>query len=105
LRGQSKWNWRGLLVLALACTGAAAAQAGSEHETLPAEVRAFIARRDRCDHFRGEDAADAARAAEIAAQLAASCIGTDRALARLRRAYAGDRAAVRALAAYEQQVE
>ncbi len=97
---------QGLLVLALAgAGGAAAAQSRSEAAPLPADVAAFMARRDRCDHFRGEDAPDAARAAEIAAQLAATCTGTDRALARLKRVHAGDPAVLRALATYDPQVE
>lgn len=89
----------------LACAGAAAAQPAPAPASLPADVRAFMSRRDRCDHFRGEEATDAERTAEIAAQLATACTGTDQALARLRRTYAGNPAVLRALAGYERQVE
>ena len=80
-----------------AATGAATA--------LPAEVEAFRRTRDLCDHWRGEDAYDEARGAEIARGVAATCTGTDAALARLRQRYRGDGAATAALAGYDDQVE
>jgi hypothetical protein len=97
----------GASILALACALQAPAAAAQPRDAraLPAEVRAFITRRDSCDHFRGEEAHDAARAAEIARQLRASCTGTDAALARLKRIHARDRAVQRALARYEARVE
>ena len=72
---------------------------------LPRDVAAFVARRDRCDHFRGEESDDPARAAGIARALDRNCRGTDAELARLRRRHA-DNPAIRArLQRYEAQVE
>lgn len=72
---------------------------------LPADVRAFTARRDLCDHFRGEEGYDAARQAEIAAQVRRNCRGTDRALARLKRLYRGNARVRAVLARYESGIE
>lgn len=72
---------------------------------LPADVAAFIERRDSCDHFRGEEPYDAERAAHIKAALAASCTGTDRELAALRRKYAADPHLMGRLSRYEDRIE
>ncbi len=72
---------------------------------LPGDVAGFLARRECCDHFRGEESDDPARAAEIRRALAANCRGTDAELARLRRRYAGNPAIRARLAALERQVE
>ena len=72
---------------------------------LPQDVQAFKKRRDECDHFRGEEPSDAARAAELEQKLEQTCKGTDAALAGLRRRYDGNRAAIAALADYEDSVE
>lgn len=72
---------------------------------LPREVAAFVACRDRCDHFRGEDPADPARAAQIARATEANCRGTDAELARLKRRHRGDPAARVRLGQYDPQVE
>ena len=72
---------------------------------LPRDVASFIARRDRCDHFRGEESDDPARAAQIARGLTANCLGTDAELARLRRRHAGDRAIRARLSGYDTRVE
>lgn len=74
-------------------------------ETLPADVVAFKVRRDECDHFRGEDADDEARAAQLEQELNRTCKGTDSALAGLRRRYAANAAVIAALANYESDVE
>lgn len=55
-----------LLALLIAATPALAA-------VLPPEVAAFIARRDRCDHFRGEESDDPARQRTIQRALTANC--------------------------------
>jgi hypothetical protein len=81
-------------------TGAAATATG-----LPADVVAFKTRRDACDHFRGEEAGDDARAAELERQLEQNCTGTDAALAALRKRHAGNAAATAALADYDDAVE
>jgi hypothetical protein len=70
-----------MLVLLAAAPGLAA--------DLPPEVAAFVARRDRCDHFRGEESDDPARSRRIQRELAANCRGTDLELARLKRLHAG----------------
>ncbi|MBP0494256.1 hypothetical protein [Roseomonas indoligenes] len=72
---------------------------------LPRDVAAFVARRDRCDHFRGEGSDDPARAARIARALERNCRGTDADLARLKRRHAGDPAIRARLDRYEAQVE
>ncbi|WP_338664373.1 hypothetical protein VQH23_04235 [Pararoseomonas sp. SCSIO 73927] len=85
-------------LLALLATPAPAAE-------LPRDVAAFTARRDRCDHFRGEESDDPARAAEIARALDRNCRGTDAELARLKRRHAGNPAARARLDRYEARVE
>ncbi|WP_058753467.1 hypothetical protein [Sphingomonas sanguinis] len=74
-------------------------------DTLPADVVAFKARRDECDHLRGEDADDEARAAQLEKDLNRTCKDTDSALAGLRRRYAANAAVIAALANYESDVE
>jgi len=73
--------------------------------SLPADVAAFRARRDACDHFRGEEPYDAKRAAFLAAEIAKACTGTDRELADLRKRHAGDAAAMDVLNGYEDDIE
>jgi len=71
---------------------------------LPRDVAAFVARRDRCDHFRGEESDDPARRRTILRGLEA-CRGTDAELARLKRRHAGDRDVRARLDRYEPEVE
>lgn len=73
--------------------------------TLPADVRAFRTRRDACDHMRGEEAADEARAAFLEKRLARTCTGTDAALASLKRRYADRPAVMTVLSRYEERIE
>ncbi len=93
-----------LLVAWTPPTGAAAVPQPSARP-LPADVRAFVARRDRCDHFRGEDSDDPARQREIARSLERDCAGTDTALARLKTRYRGNVRVVRLLSRYDSNVE
>lgn len=94
------------LAACLACmTLPAFASAAEFTAKLPAEVAAFIERRDGCDHFRGEEATDETRAAEIAAKLETLCKGTDAELAKLKKRYARDKAVQKALAVYEETIE
>jgi cytochrome c556 len=96
----------GALLAVAACSGTApAATPSDQRRALPADVRAFVAKRDTCDHFRGEEPYDAARRAEIAKALATNCKGTDAQLAHLRKKYRGQRAATKALAGYEARIE
>jgi hypothetical protein len=96
---------RASLGLALLCafgiSEAALASAGS----VRANTDRFIVRRDQCDHFRGEDAYDAARGRFLAAQMRKYCKGTDRELKRLRIKYAKNPAILARLAKYEDSIE
>jgi len=74
-------------------------------QTLPREVRAYVARRDTCDHYRGEDSPDAARQKEIDAATIRFCTGADRQLARLKRIHARNRAVQRRLDRYDPRIE
>jgi cytochrome c556 len=100
---------RAILALAMLCAACATpsvAGGTQQHEApLPAEVRAFVEKRDGCDHFRGEDPYDAERAKQIDAELTRLCTGTDAELARLRRVHARNKAVMQALAGYEDRVE
>lgn len=100
---------RTALLLALTCAACAtpseAREGSGQGVTLPADVRAFIARRDGCDHFRGEDSDDAARAAEIDSKLTQLCTGSDAELARLKRTHARNGRVVRVLARYDAKIE
>ncbi|MBB3657710.1 hypothetical protein FHX15_002952 [Rhizobium sp. BK650] len=98
----------GLLLLSLsgACCGASlAADRKSDKFKLPENVRAFMERRDGCDHFRGEDSPYAERRAQIDEELKRLCTGTDAELASLKRLYAENEAIQRLLAEYEVTVE
>jgi len=88
----------GLLIMLLGPAPVSAAD-------LPPDVAAFMARRDRCDHFRSEDAADAARRIAIDRALAANCRGTDAQLALLLRRHAGNPAVRNRLDGYDPNVE
>lgn len=72
---------------------------------LPADVSAFIVRRNECDHYRGEDSPDPGRRAEIDAELTRLCTGSDRQLAGLKRKHARNPAVLRALDVYELRIE
>lgn len=82
-----------------------AAEKASAPETIPADVTAFIAKRDQCDHLRGEDAYDEERGHFLAEQLDKFCTGTDAVLAKLRKQHAANKAAIAALSEYEDKVE
>ena len=72
---------------------------------LPQEIAAFVARRDRCDHFRGEESDDLIRSQFIQRRLDENCQGTDLELARLKQRYAGHPALRARLDRYEAAVE
>jgi hypothetical protein len=73
---------------------------------LPADVAAFVEERQQCDHFRGEDAYDEARAKEINAALDRYCTGTDARLAKLKAKYSkGPAAVATALGEFENRIE
>lgn len=66
-------------------------------DPLPSDVQTFVAERENCDHFRGEEPYDAERKREIEAALDRYCRGTDARLEGLKRKYRNGPAAVRAL--------
>jgi hypothetical protein len=63
--------------------------------SLPADVQTFVAERENCDHFRGEEPYDAERRREIEGALDRYCRGTDARLEGLRKKYRNAPAAVR----------
>jgi hypothetical protein len=93
------------LFLAWAPSAGAAAAPPVSARPLPADVRAFVARRDHCDHFRGEDSDDPARQREIARSLERYCAGTDTTLARLKARYRGNVRVAHVLSRYDPNVE
>jgi hypothetical protein len=106
--GIMKLAVKGLLFLVLAgstCVPARGADQTGASPSLPEDVRAFMERRDGCDHFRGEDSPDAGRRAQIDAELRRLCTGTDAELARLKRVYAGNRDVQILLDDYEPDIE
>jgi len=95
-----------LVVLGLTCpTPSHADSAQPAVSSLPKEVRAFVSKRDDCDHFRGEASPDAHRQAQIDEELRRLCTGTDAALARLLKRYAKNAAVQQALGDYELNIE
>lgn len=90
------------LVLAGLLVGTSACQSGT---ALPDEVRDFVARRDQCDHFRGEEASSEKRQAYLDEQLKKYCAGTDAQLAQLKKKYAGQPAVGKALARFDARIE
>ena len=72
---------------------------------LPPDVAAYVARRDRCDHWRGEASDDPDRAAQIARAVQQECRGSDTALDRLRRRHARNRTVIQRLDTYDSRIE
>ena len=94
----------GIVAAAIFATGCSA-QPRAAAVGMPADVRAFVAKRTQCDHFRGEEPYDAARAADLDRRMRATCTGTDATLARLKRIHHRDRSALRALAGFDARIE
>ena len=70
---------------------APASSASAADGALPRDVAQFIERRDLCEHSRGESLeGDTQRRAFVARRLRQYCVGSDAALARLRKKYADD---------------
>ena len=67
-----------------------AAPHAGEPEALPADVQDLVERWESCQHWAGEEPYDAARAAQIAAGVDASCPGNDERKAELERRHADD---------------
>jgi hypothetical protein len=74
----------------------------------PSDVRAFMERRDICDHLRGEAGdynGDIEREKEINEGVAKFCTGTDRALALLRMKHVDNQPVLEMLSKYEFRIE
>lgn len=74
-------------------------------DSIPADVRRFIVRRQGCDHFRGEPPYDAQRRAFLEERIKQTCTGTDAELAGLRQKYSDDRAVTDVLSGFENFIE
>ena len=90
---------------AAAAAPAADTGASARVAALPPAIAAFQKQRDACDHFRGEEPYDKQRTAFLKAQLAKTCKGSDRALAKLRQRFAKHPDALAALKGYEDRIE
>lgn len=86
-------------------TAAIASSAVTSDAELPGPVVAFRAKRDACDHFRGEEPYDAKRAAFLASEMVRQCKGTDQALADLRKRYAHNARVMTVLKNYQDKIE
>lgn len=71
----------------------------------PKDVRDFLARRESCDHRRGEEGYDDERKAEIAWATCQECQGTDAALAALKRKYRGNATIIEKLGEFDSKIE
>lgn len=72
---------------------------------LPVDVTEFKARRDACDHFRGEEPYDEERRLFLEKQMTELCTGSDEQLRKLKQRYRDDPAVQAALAGYEPRIE
>jgi hypothetical protein len=88
------------LLLVAACSGQVYAQSA-----LPADVKAFVERRDLCDHFRGEEPYDAERRKFLETRTRSLCKGTDRKLMALKSKHKANPEALAKLNQYEPQIE
>lgn len=72
---------------------------------LPAEVAQYIERRDRCEHWRGEEIYDKERELEVLAGLCRDCVGSDKQLAALRDKHRKNVHVTERLLRYEHKIE
>jgi hypothetical protein len=86
-------------------TPSASAAAASSAVRSTRDVRDFIARREQCDHFRGEEANDPKRQAMLDAKLKAFCTGTDAQLAALKKKYGANKPVQKALSRFDANIE
>lgn len=82
-----------------------AAKIALKNAELPQDVAAFVARREGCDHFRGEEAYDEERGRFIRENLDKLCKGTDAELAALKGKYAKDAKVTEKLSGFEVTIE
>ena len=71
----------------------------------PADVAAFIEKRDLCDHFRGEEPYDEERRKFLEKNIIELCTGTDKKLSALKEKYRGNSAVIERLSIYEEDIE
>ena len=88
-------------VNAVATPDANTTQAAAGANGVPAEVQAFIERREGCEHWAGEPDYDEARRKQIEDAVKELCPGIDTQLAALRKRFAKDPAVIAALADFE----
>lgn len=74
---------------------------------LPMDVERFIAKRESCDHFRGEvpPPGDKRRMREVSREVRKWCSGTDRTLVQLKKKYAKNAAITMRLDEFEPNIE
>jgi hypothetical protein len=76
-------------------------------ETLPRDVRNFIADREGCDHMRGEvpDPSDRQRMNALKQEMDQLCKGTDRKLAQLKKKYRAVPSVTKRLNEFDENIE
>lgn len=84
---------------------ASSSQETSSVEAMPSDVRAFVDKREVCEHWLGEASYDDERAKEISNALQDNCTGTDKKLSALRRKYKDQPVVLEALAPYDDKIE
>jgi hypothetical protein len=84
---------------------AAPEKANVTASAIPADVTAFVEKREGCDHFRGEEAYDEERGRFIRENLEKLCTGTDATLAALKAKYAKRAEVMQKLSEFEITIE
>lgn len=76
-------------------------------DSLPKDVEKFIAKRESCDHFRGEipDPGEKRRMQEVNREIEKWCKGTDKRLAQLKKKYVANSVVMKQLDEFEPDVE
>lgn len=89
------------------CLFGVAASAVADEKKFPSDVAKFVAKRDDCDHARGEipESANKRQMREIIREINAQCKGTDRNLAMLKKKYSGNPEVMRRLEEFEPRIE
>jgi len=71
----------------------------------PEDVATFLADRESCDHWSGEDGYDAERRADIDWSICTSCTGTDEKLVLLKKKYRHNKLVMKKLNELEPKIE
>ncbi len=80
-------------------------KAVADKTSIPADVTAFVEKREGCDHFRGEEAYDEERGRFLKENMDKLCTGTDAELAALKAKYAERKEVMAKLSEYEITIE